>query len=594
MALQAEGEAQVSQRQARKDIAEAVGEHAQTRTPYGTVVKMLDLAPGVRMPYICPFALLFHLCSLSQSFAELCRSSLRGNVGRLVLYIDEIRPGNVLRPDKGRSTQCIYWTLTCFPEWFRTRELGWFTAMCLRSSVLEQVPGHTSGLLRTLLGVWYATSGDNLADPGVAAPCGPEFFAFRAEFAGFLGDEKALKEIWHVKGASGTKPCLMCKNVMQQRGDPVPDAYVRTLSCGRLEELDLHSDSSIFECADMLAAQAQAGTQSAKDRKVLQQALGMNFEPHGLLYSGALRTILRPATGTYWDWMHCLMSGGVVPVEVYALLCSMRGEGLSLTELDSFASEFVVPKGRNKLARNYFQQRVRDSADDGVLKSFASELFFVVEVLWQFCVLVLTPAGKLPRHVRAFELLRRIVRLCSMGDAVLTRLAELRAVICEHHELFVELYPTRVRPKLHYLLHLPDVFRSLQANLSCFVTERKHRAVKEIAASVFRHYEQSVTSTLVNASISQLLERRLQVPRGQLEGGRRFDEALEVFSGIVDGAEHVWAGTRATYSCCGPVCKGAHAPLGIVSDIFVCCPVTVRVRSLVPQALFPTQLLCHP
>eukprot|EP00969_Alexandrium_andersonii_P307307 13584191-Alexandrium_andersonii.AAC.1 len=90
----------------RADVADAVSEHARANTPYGTVVKQLEITDGFTLPYICPFALLFYLCTVSSEFAELVQRSVAtsGGDGRLIMYADEVRPGNVLRPDKGRTT----------------------------------------------------------------------------------------------------------------------------------------------------------------------------------------------------------------------------------------------------------------------------------------------------------------------------------------------------------------------------------------------------------------------------------------------------------------------------------------------------------
>ena len=124
----------------RRSIGLSVSDCSRAETPYGTVVKQLNC--GSRsLPYICPFAFLFHVCSRSARFADLLRSSVGAGRGRMVMYVDEMRPGNVLRPDKGRSTQCVYWTLTNFPEYVRSRDTGWFTAMVVRSSVVGDLPG---------------------------------------------------------------------------------------------------------------------------------------------------------------------------------------------------------------------------------------------------------------------------------------------------------------------------------------------------------------------------------------------------------------------------------------------------------------------
>ena len=45
----------------------------------------------------------------------------------LVLYMDKTTPGQVTRPDPGRSFHAVYFTILELPEWFRTRVMGWWT-----------------------------------------------------------------------------------------------------------------------------------------------------------------------------------------------------------------------------------------------------------------------------------------------------------------------------------------------------------------------------------------------------------------------------------------------------------------------------------
>ena len=96
-------------------------------TVYGTVYKTMELpaeprggadqAVPIQIQYSCPFAFLWHLCTLSMHFyrffeanvARLCRPP-EGQAGpvtrsraRIALYWDEVVPGNNMRPDLGRA-----------------------------------------------------------------------------------------------------------------------------------------------------------------------------------------------------------------------------------------------------------------------------------------------------------------------------------------------------------------------------------------------------------------------------------------------------------------------------------------------------------
>ena len=113
---------------------------AQTETPYGPLVKVMEAerepppeAPAAAPPdyiqinYICPFALLWLMCATSGTFFDLlCTAGLQPQpsfgtgdrpVGRLAIYFDDVMPGNLHRPDKGRKYMALYWTLMDWPSW---------------------------------------------------------------------------------------------------------------------------------------------------------------------------------------------------------------------------------------------------------------------------------------------------------------------------------------------------------------------------------------------------------------------------------------------------------------------------------------------
>ena len=108
----------------RHDVQQYMLGLAESTTPFGKLFDQTTLTVGdeaFQWHVVNPFALLFALCTAAPVFGDLLRESMNGGIGRLALYFDEVKPGNVLRPDKGRSLQCVYWTLMDLPDWFRSR-----------------------------------------------------------------------------------------------------------------------------------------------------------------------------------------------------------------------------------------------------------------------------------------------------------------------------------------------------------------------------------------------------------------------------------------------------------------------------------------
>ena len=71
------------------------------------------------MECINPFAYLYLLSSISTSFGTMMKDCAKDPTTplRLILYIDEVNPGNPLRPDRGRTTHAIQWSFADWPAW---------------------------------------------------------------------------------------------------------------------------------------------------------------------------------------------------------------------------------------------------------------------------------------------------------------------------------------------------------------------------------------------------------------------------------------------------------------------------------------------
>ena len=186
-----------------RDIAgENIGRlHAET--PYGPSGKVLRFGEEV-VTYVCPLALLWTMASASEGFGMFLLACLGGAAGDFILYLDDVRPGNVLRPDQGRVYYSIMWSLAQYPRWYAARMMGWLPLCFVQSSQLDRIDGGISQVIAALLQVlWDANAGDarqcarlgpamNLASLGVRIPLRSAYRIIKFVFRAILADEKGL------------------------------------------------------------------------------------------------------------------------------------------------------------------------------------------------------------------------------------------------------------------------------------------------------------------------------------------------------------------------------------------------------------------
>lgn len=478
-------------------------------TPYGTVVQKMVLPcnPPFEWSFLHPLALLYHLTEQSGGLRAVMMAMVERSPGghlRFIIFIDACRPGNVLRPDKGRDVQHILWSFVEFPGWLSVREQGWFTFGCIRTASLDTLPSGTSCLMKHVVHAFdeLAVTGGMIA--GLANE-GPTLF--KGRFAGFLGDEKGLKELYNTKGPSGTKPCLTCKNVVQFLDEEVAaDPYLVSFRCCDKHKFDACSDNEVYQMVDEL--ERIATTRPASELTLAQQTFGLNYEVEGLLFDRSLRETVKPISHWLRDWMHVMCVAGCANIEVEQIVNLLRSSGVDLHHVTKYFDEFVLPKSHGKVNPDWFTyKRVGKTVDtrDG-WKGFASEVLTLVPILTDFLVVVVQPMNVIDvRHIECFLLLDRLLKLFSLGThAAALRRESIVSTIDRHAALFDSLYPTVVKPKFHHLFHIPDHIRSIGKLCNCFVTERRHRNVKAPAAYIFNHFEATLTKTQLCHLVSKV------------------------------------------------------------------------------------------
>ena len=479
----------------RHDLTTAAREMGRIRTPFGPIVQTMPLntTPPIQWSFLNPMALLFYLSKQSESFQGLMNGLIdKHQQLSIIIYIDEFRPGNVLRPDQGRATQHLLWTFTEFPEWLTVRDCGWFTFGVIRSSEIKTLPGKVSCLMKHVLHnfVDFGQTG------GMIATSPPRLF--KAGIAGILGDEKGLKEVWGTKGPGGTRPCLHCKNVCQFLDDEIAGhAYLVSISCSQRSRFDLCSDAEVYIMVDELCAIAARGVQAALEQA--EQKFGINFVPEGLLFDRSLRQVVRPISGWLRDWMHMMLVQGCANIEVEQMIHTIRNVGVTLEQVQHYVSQFNLPKAHQVTMTDWFtSKRVgRPSDEKDGWRGFAGELMTLVHIFLDFLELAVVPLNVLDvRHFQSFRLMDKLLKFFALGtESVVKHLIQIEQTNDSHAVLFAALYPQVIKPKFHHLFHVIDHMKQINRLCSCFVTERRHRLAKTPAANIFNNYEKTLTTT---------------------------------------------------------------------------------------------------
>ena len=455
-----------------------------------------------------PAGLMQWYCKESKEYAgKINRARQRYPVGRwrLVLYEDEIQPGNAFL--NRRKLHAWYFCFREFDlEFYETS--SWLCFAVLQSSLVASVQGGFSCVTKLVHQVLFTRKTPNFA-AGVGVLC-PMPFLVRADLEDNQ-DADAKKYKWDIKGHGGLKPCMHCSNCFMKAHDAANShadfVDITDLDWDRVKNHQV-SDQQIWDAQDELLALLDVRG-SGPRRKQLEMAYGMNTNKHGLLACKELRSWVKPSRSSY-DPMHCLFSNGIAELEVN-LVCRALGK----LKFDFRKIEAFVNMGWKPTKHLQFSK-------DGV-KGMASECMRAVPLLRHFLNKLVKPFGVLVNEVAAFDALADVVaqfqkmKLSStISDAEADKL---QALMARHFHAFKIAYGSEeVLPKHHYTMHLPTQMKRLGLIVDCYVCERKNKLPKSVVEFYFgANYKGLLELNVVTSMNLQQLDEMHRAPvPGQL------------------------------------------------------------------------------
>ena len=343
---------------------------------------------------------------------------------RICLYQDDLTPGNVLRPDNRRKSTAFYFSFMEFGSQLRN-EAAWLTVALLRNESTKRFPGGLSEATATLLLQFFSGSvnfheGVRVQLPACGGPAAAAAAAtavtIHARLGNMVADEKAHKEAWSVKGSSGLKPCLCCKNILMKRTDLdiADDGYWHTICEADARKFDLVSSADLWLLTDTLRAQEPLISKARHED--LQIVYGITWAPTGILANLWLRSFVRPIEVHTWDSMHIYLQG-VAGQEIAYLLAALRSSGgigfeacQRLARADWKRPRFAV-KSTTSLRSFFSPAREQAMARADAFKGMASEVLNILPLLRHVVELVAPSLPSLEDEVASFRLLFDIVSL---------------------------------------------------------------------------------------------------------------------------------------------------------------------------------------
>lgn len=489
-------------------------------TPYGpllTSVKVARIVGGdADVLVINPFAML-HKAALSVGFDTLLRKAFARTPctpeqpWNLIVYSDEVVPGNQMSYENLRKLWVVYWSFLEFGMAILSREDAWFCMLAQRSTDVAKLCAGMSQVFGCLIKLFFGGVHD-LSSSGVllTGPSGNTVRIF-AKLGMILQDGAAHKSVWHCKGDAGTKFCMLCLNLYSKKSEIVDENGENLLTCTLVHEDELHfaSDDDIRGAVRRLAAKSIAAPH--KEFQRWQQAIGFRHEPHNLMLDESLRDIVLPATQFCHDWMHAIFVHGVFNTVAFLLLHALVAAGRKdiWETFHGYMALWTLPmRLGGGTAKDVFNpKRSASSRKAKAFKATASEGLSLINVMAYFVQAVIMQTRVCWHECKAFVALADVVDLLRVTSLGLAGPTQLRATIALFLNSCLDAgWQDWMHPKFHWLVHLPSQLARFKALPTCWVHERKHRMVKRYATEICNTvaYEKSILGEVICHHLSEL------------------------------------------------------------------------------------------
>ena len=478
----------------RKHVKEARDFTLKAHDAYGPMLETTQvvLKNGERRDilYVNLPTLLQAMFGQGGSMAELIYRTMEHNPSTtsspwgLIYYNDEVVPGNVLSADTSRKVQCVYISFAEFGPLALSKEESWMCVLACRSSRVSEIDSGmsqvTAALLKELL---YPKSCAPKASGILLKDEHGKTCRLHYKLGLFLQDGAAHKAIFSLKGDGGTKFCIFCQNLVTQKSGLKEEDGSDTLVANEWDLSKITQATNRELCGTMARLEEQSKVLNKGDFSLWQQAVGFNYQEHGLLHSKALSGDILPITQFVHDWMHCFLVSGIFQTVMFLLLGALEAKfGHLHNIITDCIQQWHLPAAKSAPLHTLFtQKRQTANTKAGTFKCTASEALGLLPLFAYFLQTIVMPHAdpSLQTKCSAFFALADIIDLIQLVPLGKITPAHLESACSNFIGLCLQSeWQNNMHTKFHWVLHFPGHLKLHKQLPSCFVQERKHKVVK--------------------------------------------------------------------------------------------------------------------
>ena len=396
---------------------------------------------------------------------------------QMILYLDELIPGNVL----GRAERKSWaWYASFFemgPHLSSTD--AWLTLAIVRSNVMSTLEAGVSQVTAMLL--------KNIFCRPISHPQGGLLLKhhegdIRLHFtlSSVLADGAAQKQVWGSKGDSGIKFCFLCANI-RASGTTEENMHENTR---KYDQLVLTTNGQVLESYAQLHARKAICTKA--NFELWEKATGWTYSPLALMLDDQLKAmkLLQPCSQFTHDYMHGVLQG-TGPIALFHFLCAMDTELQVWQFLEGYFKHWTFPKQwKSQHVGTYFSKKKMVSHKNNQKFSCqASELLAIFPVVRHFVHAVCMPRGLCLPASQAFLAMAAVIDQVHDGNqaGVISRNTLLLAIETSIEGFHTAFPAIPLIKKWHWQLHLPDAHARFGKLPGCFANERKHKPIGAMA-----------------------------------------------------------------------------------------------------------------
>ena len=500
----------------RDSMREARDIKVNEKLEYGTLLHKLTCertdGSTADLTIISPFAMLYMATLRCEGFAQMLKRALHANPPsyehpwRLIIYSDEVVPGNAIAAHNMRKLWVLYWSFMEFGPALLSDEDAWFCIGAERTDRVKQLEGGMAQVFSMVLVFMFSSGGHSFKDSGVQLEFadGTRVRLF-AVLEMILQDCGAHKQVFCVKGESGLKQCLGCRNFYaKDHGIVDEEADESLLTCSSVNpaELDFATDDEVRATVKRLAGFKL--TLENKLFKVREVACGFNHQKFNMLLNPALDNVVRPVSNFAHDWMHTMVVTGAWNTVMYLLIMALVTDGRAKDahqQIGAYVSLWTLPARvsgtKLPVADTFATSRWKSSAKAKHFKCSASEALSMYALVRAYIVMTFLRAGICVAQCQAYVACCDVLDLLTSQMHGCVRVSQFKAAVDNFLRACVDAgWADYLHPKFHWTIHLVLELQRFDVLLSCWVHERKHAMVLRYLRDIRNtlKYETSILS----------------------------------------------------------------------------------------------------